>query len=935
EAGSKAQDIYFFQQLAEAASRSNKRLIVVGVLHQSFGEYASRLSREARDEWTKIQGRFVDLPINTMGEEQVDLIARAIETSHADKGISALASDVFKIIKTNRPSASQDLSSKLERCWPLHPVVACLLGPISKRRFGQNQRSIFGFLNSLEPQGFQDYLKNTRLELHKLYSPANLWDYLRINLEPSILASPDGHRWSLAVEAVERCESLGGDALHVDAAKTIALIDLFKNKSGLVASFDFVQSCFLKNSKAEIQGVLDDLQKWSIIIFKKYLDSFTVYAGSDFDIDQALNEFDDGQKVDFIKLRKLAQLQPVLAKRYYHSTGSLCWFDIDIAPVAEAQERVTNFCPSGGAIGQFLLLIPTEGETVSQAGAICRVAADSAGTWPSLLGLAQNSWYIESLAKELIALERIRVERPELEGDAVGRREVDARILATSSVLEEELKKSLSGARWYGKGAEPHTVGHTGLSYKASMLAREIFPNAPRIHNELLNRIKPSSSAVAAQKALLRLMVSREGQERLGIDGFPAEGGLFESILKKTGIYRIDSSSGRYRFMSPVKNDEYKISPLWRAAEKFISNSPRNAISLKDIYDIWTAPKYGVRQGLLPILGVAFILANRNQVALYLDGIFRSSFDDYVVDCLTQDAQRLQLRWMNLPEVSRRILTGMADLVGEIDESGRQVELEPIEVAKRLVSIVDSLPKWTLRTMKISQNAKQVRDLFKQAHDPNKFLFDDIPSLFNGGSENIDLGSVGQIVSKVRDGIVGLRDAYPQMLQVLRKKMLSELNAEDDVVSLSALRDRAENIKEITGNFRLEAFITRLSNFQGQFDEVEGIASLAANKPPRDWIDRDIDQATIEIADLAQQFNRIEAFARVQGRTDKRHAVAVVVGLNGSPRPLSKEFDISAQEKKSVGELMVKIQGVIDGEEMSERLVLAAMAEISAKYMGF
>ena len=170
-AGSNAQDIYFLQQLAEEASRSNKRLIIVGVLHQSFGEYASRLCREARDEWTKIQGRFVDLPINTIGEEQVDLISRAIESSHTEKNVSRPVKAVFSLIKKNRPSASDDLQSKLEACWPLHPVVACLLGPISKRRFGQNQRSIFGFLNSPEPQGFQDFLKNTRLKSYQLYSP--------------------------------------------------------------------------------------------------------------------------------------------------------------------------------------------------------------------------------------------------------------------------------------------------------------------------------------------------------------------------------------------------------------------------------------------------------------------------------------------------------------------------------------------------------------------------------------------------------------------------------------------------------------------------------------------------------------------------------------------------------------------------------------------
>src|SRR5690606_39109830 len=46
-------DIYILQELAEAASRSNGRLIAVGILHQAFEEYAHRLSHQMRDEWAK------------------------------------------------------------------------------------------------------------------------------------------------------------------------------------------------------------------------------------------------------------------------------------------------------------------------------------------------------------------------------------------------------------------------------------------------------------------------------------------------------------------------------------------------------------------------------------------------------------------------------------------------------------------------------------------------------------------------------------------------------------------------------------------------------------------------------------------------------------------------------------------------------------------
>ena len=277
-------DIYFFQQLAEIASRSNNRLIVVCILHQAFEEYAQRLSREAGDEWAKIQGRFVDLAVNTRSDEQIDLLSRAIESDRPPREPSCEAQ---KVAELARAYTSPDLLIRLEECWPLHPIVACLLGPISRRRFGQNQRSIFGFLNSSEPMGFQDFLRNA--EADERYTPDLLWDYLRINLEPSIMASPDAHRWASSVDAVERCEALGGDELCIKVLKTVALVGMFRERSGLAASAELLMVALPAHQSPEVAAAIARLKRWSLIIYRRFDDSYSVFEGSDFDIEHAVN----------------------------------------------------------------------------------------------------------------------------------------------------------------------------------------------------------------------------------------------------------------------------------------------------------------------------------------------------------------------------------------------------------------------------------------------------------------------------------------------------------------------------------------------------------------------------------------------------------------------------------------------------------------------
>jgi hypothetical protein len=290
---------------------------------------------------------------------------------------------------------------------------------------------------------------------------------------------------------------------------------------------------------------------------------------------------------------------------------------------------------------------------------------------------------------------------------------------------------------------------------------------------------------------------------------------------------------------------------------------------------------------------------------------------------------------MDLSDLSRGLLSTMAEIVRDLDRNNTLVHLEPIDVARGLVAIYDQLPEWTKRTMRLSANAMRVRDLFKRAKDPNKFLFDDIPATLGEDLANGDEKRLGRIVASVRDGLEELVNAYPAMLHRLRDIMLAELQVPNVAPqSLAELRARADNIRELSGDFRLEAFAGRLSQFDGHDSNFEGIASLAANKPPRDWVDPDLDQSAVDIADLAQRFLRAETYARVKGRPDKRQAIAVVIGINGRPTPMLEEFAVAESDRAEVNDLIERVTlAIADFDAKRRSLILAALAELSARYM--
>ena len=927
-------DIYIFQQMAELAARSDGRLIVVGILHQAFEEYAHRLAREQRDEWAKIQGRFIDLAVNTAGEEQLEVLARAIESDHRSKKSSLAAGAVAKCITANRRGDENSLANTLERCWPLHPLVAALLGPVSRRRFGQNQRSLFGFLNSAEPFGFQDFLREA--DDATVYTPDNLWDYLRINLEPSILASPDGHRWSVAVEAIERCEGLGGDELHLQILKALALIDLFKERSGLLATPEILAECAHGYGPKQITKALRDLVAWSLVLFKRHLGAYAIYAGSDFDIDQALKEaFEDIKEIDFRALRSVAAFHPVIAKRHYHMTGALRWFDVDLVPLSATMSATNEYRPSHGSMGIFLVPIPTEQESVAALKTHCFEAANTSSKADIIVGHSPLASRVVELAREVLALTQIQQERPELAGDSVARRELLARLAEAQDQLERLLTQILVSATWYRKEAKEQSYSSAGLSALASDIADKRFARGPRVANELLNRIKPSASANSAQKLLLQAMVLKEGEPRLGIEGFPAEGGLFASVLETTGLYR-DTKDG-WRFVAPGSDvaDPANLAPLWKHADILLQKGAGRITGLEELYSAWRAAPFGVKDGLMPILAVAYILSRRDNLAFYREKIFQARFTDLDIDYLAKDARDIQLRWLVLNEETEQLLLGMAGIVQELDERQNCIALKPIDIARGLVAAYEQLEFWTKRTSRLSAEAIRIRDILKHASDPNRLLLDDIPALVGA---NIDLASTNRVfeaVAAIGNGLRELRNRYRHMLDDLRKLLFKELQVlNSSPEAMASLRDRAENVREVSGDFRLNAFIGRLAQFKGTDADIEGLASLAANKPPRDWTDPDLNQAALELASFAQQFIRTEAFARVKGRGDKRHAMAVVVGMGNQPTPTSHEFFVSDADRGAIEDLIYRVELTLgQADQEQKHVILAALAEISARFM--
>jgi hypothetical protein len=910
-------DIYFFQELAEAASRCSGKLVIVGILHQAFEAYASRLGRQSRDEWAKVQGRFVDIPLVAAADEVIELVGKAIkvEDSTLPAEASHLAEKIAMAIRTRRPGTPATLADSLRACWPLHPVTAALLGPISRRRFGQNERSTFGFLASREPLGFVEFLNGYEAQWFTMYGPAAYWDYLRANLEPAIIASPDSHRWAQCCDAVERAEAKGTD-IHVKLTKTIALIEMFRNGSGLVAEEPVLAVSTPGVVEDQIRKALEELADWKVLIERKHLGAWGIYAGSDFDIEGAINvaRGEIGEP-DLSHISTLSDLQPVLAKRHYQKTGTMRWFTRGIVRLGDIETVVEKFELKGASAGAFLLCLPPPGQTVRSAEHRVRHASATAGVETLLLGTPKNAERIIELSLELAASQRVMNTRPELHGDSVARREVVGRIEAVRASLEEELADAFELSKWYSQGEAIETKGGTALSVIASNIVEQVYDKAPFIFSELINREDPSSNSVKARKDLMNRMVTHAHLPKLGYEGFPADAGLYYTVLNDPGLHRA-RDDGEWNFGDPNLNTRGRSYETfwWRTKSEYLTEG--KSVTLKDLYAAWGQPPFGVRAGVMHVLSLAFYLANRSSLALYVNGVFTPDLTDAVVDEWTLDPSRIRFQHVEASKDRAKLVNALAKTVS--DRSNMEVGAAPLDVARGLVGLVVGLPGWTKRTTTVSSRAQQVRAMLLKASDPLRVLFSDLPTLL----EAQDPATLNTRLQAVTDELSG---AYQVMLANVHGHLLDALD--HGTQPLEELRKRAGTVKGMTGDFKLDAFATRLETYDQADENVESLISLAIDKPQAAWVDRDIDAAMAKLAEWAVEFRKAETMAPLRGRPSTRRVIGVVFGASHG-QDATGFVDISDSDTPAVDRLVKQFLAEAQGER--KEVILAALAEAGA-----
>lgn len=865
-------DLQLLQDLAEAAARSGAApLVTIAVLHQGVSAYARDLASAERREWEKMAGRFEEVVFAPPLEQGATLTAAAL-------GLDVKTLPVALTDQARRQMEAAALAgwygpgapaAELDDLAPaLAPLDAFVLPVLTRalRRFGQNERSLFSFLSSAEPGGL---LAHTRQELdgYAPYRLHHLYDYLAQNLSGALDSGASGVRWGL-VDGVVR-SAVAQNELERNALKTVGLINLLDDPSLNLTPELLVLT--LSTSPADLmraQAAVERLRTSARVLYDRGAGGgLCLWPHTSVDLQTA---FENGvtaieQGLDVLSaLRPVLPTEPLVARRHYVRTGAMRQFEMVYTPLAALAEAFRAL--PKGADGR-LLIVLSRSERERQA---AFAAIGSQAEWPNTLvvGVPRAVGDLSPLLRDLNAWRWVAEETPALAGDRLAREEVARQIAGAEDRLRRALSALLDvrgggavSTEWLHRGDRLEIRSGRDLTEALSNICDEAFDRAPKITNELLNRRQLSSAAARARSLLMEGLAQAPEKPFLGLDEahMPPEMAAYLSILQAGNVHVC--RDGRHQVVRPDP-DPLNIGPALDCIGEILRQEEDRRVPYLEIVEALRGGRYGVRDGLIPLLIAIYLAAYWHHTAVYEEGTYLEQVGGPEFTRILKEPEHFTLQHCAVEGVRTAVFARLAAVVGVPAEA---TEPDLLDVVRPLLQFMARLPDHARRTRNLTVTTAAVRGVLLRVHDPSAMLFRDLPRACGldpfSADGKLDEQSLDAFVAAMATSVRELLGAYPALLERISDALAraTETAGAAEIVQATLSR-RAARLVSTVAEPELRSFVLRLADTKLSAKAwLESVASLLARKPPERWAELDEREFHHRLKLIARRFIRVEA----------------------------------------------------------------------------
>jgi len=933
------QDVYLLQRLAELASRSGKNpLFLIGLLHQGFNAYADNLSESAQKEWEKVAGRFEQLIFNQPLEQTVGLIGDAlrVNTELLPKNVAVQARrDMLTAVQLSwfgRLVGNRALLENAHRIYPLHPTIVPVLVRLFSR-FGQNERSLFSFLLSDEPFGLQDFAQQTVSQNH-FYRIHNLFDYAKSAFGHNLGIQSYRSHWNEIDSMIESFHA--HEELDLRILKTVGLLNLLDTQSLLPTEDALLVA--VGGAETTVRDAIKTLQKNKRVLYSRgALGGYCLWPHTSVDLDRAYANASRalGPEPKHVSslIQSYLETRPLVARRHYIETGNLRHFEIRFSPVKDLSDNLKfSYHVSDGLI--VVALCETEEERTTA----LRIAQSEIfdGQPTTLFAVPKALNVLAKLVQKVQRWELVKSSTPELNNDSFAFEEVSRQIAASRRMLEERVQafvglQQFNGRTellWYRLGQPLDVAEGRQLLATLSDVCDEVYHDAPRIHNELVNRRVLSSAAAAARTRLIENIFTSASKPFLGMNAekTPPEMSIYLSILRKGGLHR--EIDGKPRLIEPhVKQDACRVRPALRRIKTLLEENRDSRVRVSEIFAELRNPPYGIRDGLSPLLLALFAVLNEQFVAFYDSGAFMREMAGLDLIRLAKVPELFEIQYCKVAGVRLEVFDQLFEVLDI--QRGDKKRIDLLDIVRPLCVFAAELPPYAHKTQRLSELSIGVRSALLNAREPARLLFTELPLACAiapfVSNERLDRKDSVRFVKTLKRIMNELRMAHPQLLERMKRAITTSFEVTDDfAVARRSIAGRAAEVLIGVNEPRLKTFCLRLvdTNLKDA-DWLESLGSLVLSVPPSKWTDPDEDKFVHELSQLISRFRRVESigFGKSKIKTNESAVRVTITQADGGE--IDDVIRISQSDESRVAEIERQITTLLLDQK---RLGLAAAA---------
>ncbi|TGD58983.1 hypothetical protein [Flavobacterium humi] len=912
-------ELYFIQQLAEFANNSDNNIVLLTTVHQNFDAYALHLDPSQKQEWTKVKGRFKEITFNEPVEQLLFLASEHMEEKQSTSKKEKAISELVELLTTSKTfNTNEDyIRGIAKKLYPLDAISAYVL-TLSLQKYGQNERSLFSFLESTDHTGLYQH----SILSDRFYSIAEVYDFLVYNYFSFVNSryNPDFSAWKAIRTSLEKIESLFDEDLinYEKLIKTIGLLSInsqagsFINRNFLVAYAEM--SLDIKNA----DKLIENLEVKKVILYRNYSNRYILFEGTDLDIPTAL--YEAGNKIDDITdvvtlLNKNYSLSPVLAKRTMFETGTPRLFEYKISshPISTKPE---------GDVDGFINLI------FNEKGILAEIKKISAQNQEAIL----YCYYLKSkeIKDLLFEIEKTRKVIEENPDDKVAVDELKIIVLHQRNLLNHKILNSFFGNNasvvWIFNGKQKEFKTQKEFNSFLSEICQTIYNKTPYFNNELVNKHKISASIHSAKRSYFRALANEWDVPQLGFpqDKFPPEKTIYLSLLENNGIKLFDENSSN--IIHP--HNENGFHSLWETSVAFLNSAKLTKRSVSEFIEILSNKPFKLKQGFIDFWVPTFLFIKRDEYALFNEGIYTPIINGDILELIAKVPFEFEIKSFVLEGVKLDIFNSYRKFLNiELNKSGNAQTF--IETIKPFLVFYRALPDYSKETKRLSKESIAIREAIANSKDPEQSFFEDFPTALGYSVARIqkDRAELQHFIIQLQDSIKEVRNCFDELVSrfeiFLQDKYFDKpLKFEEYKIKF---QNRYENLHRHLLLNSQKSFVLRIdSKIEDKKAWLSSLAQSLTGKSLEKFKDEDELLLYDKFADMILDLDSLNEISKV--KFDEEKEIALNIQINSFEEGMAnKVIRLPKGKSKEVDNLEKRINELLSKDKSIDLAAIAAV----------